>query len=104
MNDCKHKKTICPNHEGGFDCTPFCARCEGEQEFCAPCESKEQLDDALKLITDHLTEINAHTIVRMIEWQFHGCEDTAKDEIMARTYEVAKNFLYAGNPEILGRK
>lgn len=24
---------ICPNHEGNFDCTPFCSLCEGEQEF-----------------------------------------------------------------------
>lgn len=23
----------CPNHEGGFDCTPFCPLCEGEQEY-----------------------------------------------------------------------
>lgn len=23
----------CPNHEGNFDCTPFCALCEGEQEY-----------------------------------------------------------------------
>jgi hypothetical protein len=23
----------CPNHEGFFDCTPFCDICEGEQEF-----------------------------------------------------------------------
>lgn len=22
----------CPNHEGAFDCTPFCSVCEGEQE------------------------------------------------------------------------
>ena len=22
----------CPNHEGNFDCTPFCRLCEGEQE------------------------------------------------------------------------
>ena len=22
----------CPNHNGGFDCTPFCRLCEGEQE------------------------------------------------------------------------
>lgn len=22
----------CPMHEGAFDCTPFCANCEGEQE------------------------------------------------------------------------
>jgi len=24
---------VCPNHEGGFDCTPFCNICEGEQEY-----------------------------------------------------------------------
>jgi hypothetical protein len=23
----------CPNHEGNFDCTPFCPLCEGEQEY-----------------------------------------------------------------------
>ena len=25
----------CPNHEGAFDCTPFCNICEGEQEYFA---------------------------------------------------------------------
>lgn len=25
----------CPNHEGAFDCTPFCVICEGNQE-CVP--------------------------------------------------------------------
>jgi hypothetical protein len=23
----------CPNHEGNFDCTPFCKDCGGEQEL-----------------------------------------------------------------------
>lgn len=23
----------CPNHEGSFDCTPFCRICGGEQEY-----------------------------------------------------------------------
>lgn len=23
---------VCPNHNGSFDCTPFCRLCEGEQE------------------------------------------------------------------------
>lgn len=23
----------CPNHQGRFDCTPFCNLCEGEQEY-----------------------------------------------------------------------
>lgn len=25
--------TECPNHEGAFDCTPFCNVCEGNQEY-----------------------------------------------------------------------
>jgi hypothetical protein len=25
--------TPCPNHEGAYDCTPFCDVCEGEQEY-----------------------------------------------------------------------
>lgn len=24
---------VCPNHEGNYDCTPFCPLCEGEQEY-----------------------------------------------------------------------
>lgn len=24
--------TECPNHQGNFDCTPFCPVCEGNQE------------------------------------------------------------------------
>jgi hypothetical protein len=23
----------CPNHEGSFDCTPFCKLCNGNQEL-----------------------------------------------------------------------
>jgi hypothetical protein len=23
----------CPNHDGAFDCTPFCEICAGEQEY-----------------------------------------------------------------------
>lgn len=25
----------CPNHEGNYDCTPFCSKCYGEQELPA---------------------------------------------------------------------
>ena len=31
----KPKMIDCPNHEGGYDCTPFCPLCEGEQEIPA---------------------------------------------------------------------
>lgn len=27
------QKIECPNHEGSFDCTPFCPLCEGDQEY-----------------------------------------------------------------------
>jgi hypothetical protein len=30
----------CPRHEGGFDCTPFCNLCEGNQEYCVACTHK----------------------------------------------------------------
>jgi hypothetical protein len=33
----------CPNHEGSFDCNPFCNLCEGEQEYdpneTLPCQA-----------------------------------------------------------------
>ena len=31
----------CPNHEGAYDCTPFCAICEGNQEY----DKKVEVDD-----------------------------------------------------------
>lgn len=34
---CPHPKTVCPEHNGSFDCTPFCRFCEGEQEYCPTC-------------------------------------------------------------------
>lgn len=27
------KRVECPNHNGAFDCTPFCPLCHGEQEY-----------------------------------------------------------------------
>lgn len=40
----------CPEHGGGFDCTPFCKTCEGEQGYypnirCNDCMSKMYLED-----------------------------------------------------------
>ena len=31
---CTHEHLVCPNHEGAFDCNPFCDICEAEQEYC----------------------------------------------------------------------
>lgn len=35
---CNHEQIDCPNHEGGYDCTPFCRVCEGNQGYCPICE------------------------------------------------------------------
>jgi hypothetical protein len=64
----------------------------------------KEIENALKIVLEYLEDKNAHTLGLMLEYQFYGCEDTAKDELMYRTYEVAKNFLYAGDVSILGRK
>jgi hypothetical protein len=31
--DCLVDLVPCPNHEGAYDCTPFCEICEGEQHY-----------------------------------------------------------------------
>lgn len=36
---CQLTPVVCPNHEGGFDCTPFCELCEGEQEYRPKCDN-----------------------------------------------------------------
>lgn len=39
----------CPAHEGNYDCTPFCAICEGEQAYDPSGEmawlAKKQLEE-----------------------------------------------------------
>jgi hypothetical protein len=64
----------------------------------------EELENALKIVLESLEGNNAHTLGLMLDYQFNGALDREKDELMYRTYEVAKNFLYSGNLEILGRK
>jgi hypothetical protein len=39
---CTHEKIECAEHEGNFDCNPFCRKCEGFQEYCPEgCENEE---------------------------------------------------------------
>jgi hypothetical protein len=33
FEEIQYEVVECPNHEGAFDCTPFCRLCEGEQEY-----------------------------------------------------------------------
>jgi len=94
---CEHQKTVCPKHNGAFDCNPFCDFCEGEGEYCRIC-------NALEIVLADLEHNNAHTLGLMLDYQFNGALDPVKDELMYRTYLVAKNYLYSGDIEILGRK
>jgi hypothetical protein len=34
----EHALIECPEHDGGYDCTPFCRTCEGNQEYCQTCD------------------------------------------------------------------
>ncbi len=44
---------ICPNNNGGYDCTPFCELCAGEQELrrygyeCFKCSEFHELDSTV---------------------------------------------------------
>ena len=42
----KHESILCPRHEGGYDCTPFCDICEGEQEYCPTCDPYAHVEAA----------------------------------------------------------
>lgn len=42
--DCEHERKGCPEHEGAWDCTPFCSTCEGTQEYCPTCENEVECD------------------------------------------------------------
>ena len=44
ITTCGHDTIECPNHEGNFDCNPFCALCEGDQEYCPTCEDPTQAE------------------------------------------------------------
>ena len=64
----------------------------------------KEIENALKIVLEYLEDKNAHTLGLMLDYEMNGCEDKVKDELMYRTYLVAKNFLYSGDLEILGRK
>lgn len=57
MSECTHTKIVCPAHGGGFDCTPFCAICEAEQEYCPTCEplSNQQWEEIYLPMVNSIT-------------------------------------------------
>ncbi len=55
----------------------------------------EKLKEALELVLEHLTEINAHTIAGLLDWTMKGCPaDTQQDERYYRAWLNAKSSIY----------
>ena len=53
----------------------------------------EELEQAYALVLADLEDRNSHVIGRLLEWDIRG---SLEDELMYRTWIVAKNFMYAG--------
>lgn len=54
-----------------------------------------ELEQAYELVLADLEDRNSHTIGRLLAWDFKGSnEDTREDELMYRTWLVAKKFMY----------
>ena len=53
----------------------------------------EELEKAYALVLADLEDRNSHVIGRLLEWDISGQED----ELLYRTWLVAKNFLYSFN-------
>lgn len=55
-----------------------------------------ELEQAYQLVLADLEDRNSHVIGRLLEWDISGSnEDTNEDELMYRTWLVAKNFMYS---------
>lgn len=54
-------------------------------------EHNQELQHAYTLVLADLEDRNSHLIGRLLEWDLSGGED----EILYRTWLVAKNFLYS---------
>lgn len=56
----------------------------------------EELEWAYSLVLTDLEDRNSHVIGRLLEWDMGNKED---DELMYRTWLVAKNFMYSFQTE-----
>ena len=55
----------CPNHEGAFDCTPFCEICNGEQEI------QDHHENATALIVE-LEENAPQDLGALVSYEYPG--------------------------------
>jgi hypothetical protein len=54
-----------------------------------------ELEKAYELVLADLEDRNSHVIGRLLQWDITGGnEDTKEDELMYRTWLVAKKFMY----------
>jgi hypothetical protein len=66
--------TDCPNHEGAYDCTPFCPLCEGEQEIKDP-EWKPNKFMHYRYISDYA--VVSFTVAGMDDWDEDRFDDAS---------------------------
>lgn len=55
---------------------------------------KKELEEALTIVMEHLTDINAHTVAGMLDWTLNGNPDSLKDEKFYRAWLAAKGIIY----------
>lgn len=61
-------------------------------------QNNTALKQASETISEHLTDINAHTAEMLLAWLLGSREFTSEqDEIIFRAYENLKNFVYSHN-------
>ncbi len=60
--------------------------------FLVRCPKCQQLWQAYGLVSEHLTDINAHTIGQLLDWVFNQT-NPEKDEVFYRATLVAQNYL-----------
>lgn len=52
------------------------------------------LDTAYQMVLADLEDNNNHTVGRLLYWHKYGTNDKSQNELMYRTWLVAKKFLY----------
>lgn len=72
----EHELIECPEHEGGYDCTPFCRTCEGNQEYCKLCNNDGENAD----FNDDGTITHCG---QPVEWVLHEHGDVLNDPCYA---------------------
>ena len=91
--NCNHPKIVCPEHGGGFDCTPFCSTCEGEQEYCNQWHDEDEVVTNYKSI--RLSSMQAYDLgwQKAIEMVLDVCGEMYNDFDKATLQELEQRIV-----------